>query len=228
MNILPNIKIIDLALYLEKQKILILSDFHIGYEEYLNNQGILIPRFQFKEILQRLENIFKKIKPSKIIVNGDLKHEFGIISAQEWRHTLQLLDVLLKKAPVTLIKGNHDTIIKPIAEKRNIEILDEYRKDSLLITHGNILKKPEKTIIIAHEHPAISFKQRPSEKYKCFLLGKYKNFNLIVQPSFNLVTEGSDITKNKLLSPFLNNIQNFQVFIVEDKVYKFKTVKDFM
>ena len=228
MNILPNIKIIDLALYLEKQKILILSDFHIGYEEYLNNQGILIPRFQFKEIIKRLENIFKKIKPSKIIINGDLKHEFGIISAQEWRHTLQLLDFLLKKAPVTLIKGNHDTIIKPIAEKRNIEILDEYRKDSLLITHGNILKKPEKTIIIAHEHPAISFKQRPSEKYKCFLLGKYKNFNLIVQPSFNLVTEGSDITKNKLLSPFLNNIQNFQVFIVEDKAYKFKTVKDFM
>ncbi|MAG20489.1 phosphoesterase [archaeon] len=227
MNILPNIKIIDLSLYLEKEKILILSDFHLGYEEALNKQGILIPRFQFEEIIKRLKKIFKKVKPSQIIINGDIKHEFGTISTQEWRHTLQLLDFLLEKAPVTIIKGNHDKIIKPITQKRNIEVIEEYRNNNILITHGDKLKKPEKTTIIAHEHPSIAFKERPSEKYKCFLLGKYKNSSLIVQPSFNLVTEGSNIVKNKLLSPFLKDIQNFQVFIVEDKVYKFKTVKDF-
>ena len=92
MNILPNIKIIDLALYLEKQKILILSDFHIGYEEYLNNQGILIPRFQFKEILQRLENIFKNNYCQTIIIKqlDELIDEFGINQVNKWRNLSNL------------------------------------------------------------------------------------------------------------------------------------------
>jgi metallophosphoesterase superfamily enzyme len=51
--------------------------------------------------------------------------------------------------------------------------------------------------------------------------------NLIVQPSFNLVTEGTDITKERLLSPFLKqDLGDFEVFIVSDKIYKFGKVKD--
>jgi len=47
MNILPGIKIIDLALYLEKQKTVIIGDLHLGYEEMLNksmNSGQLPSR----------------------------------------------------------------------------------------------------------------------------------------------------------------------------------------
>ena len=80
MQVTPNIKIIDLALYLEKFKTLVIADSHIGYEEALNKQGILVPRFQFKELIQRLEKILKKTKPKTIVVNGDIKHEFGTIS----------------------------------------------------------------------------------------------------------------------------------------------------
>ncbi|GAF89407.1 unnamed protein product, partial [marine sediment metagenome] len=60
MQLTKNIKILDLCLYLKKEKILILADTHIGYEEALNKQGILIPRFQFKEIIERLEKVLKK------------------------------------------------------------------------------------------------------------------------------------------------------------------------
>ena len=76
-----------------------------------------------------------------------------------------------------------------------------------------IIKDKANIIIIGHEHPAISFKERPDEKYKCFLKGKYKNSTLIVQPSLTTVTEGSDITKEKLLSPYLKNTADFEVFI---------------
>ena len=53
MEISSGIEIIDLALYLKKEKILIIADTHIGYEEALNKQGMLVPRFQFKEIIKR-------------------------------------------------------------------------------------------------------------------------------------------------------------------------------
>lgn len=281
-------EIIDLALYIDN--ILIIADTHIGYEEALNKQGILIPRFQFKEIIKRLEHIFSILKKNKkhidmseiqsisehaqepvvldkIIVNGDIKHEFGTISEQEWRHTLQLLDFLSKHCKeIILIKGNHDTILGPIAKKRNVKVMEHYvveinKKDSLkelsilknnknnvpsvlfkkkdtknhkiLVIHGHklpndkLLKKIG-MIIIGHEHPAVSISDWPRvELVKCFLKGKYKRKELIVMPSFNLVSEGTDVLKEELLSPFLQkNIGNFEVYVVEDKVYNFGKIKD--
>src|SRR3989344_2846613 len=128
MKIFDEIELIDLAIYTNKT--LILTDFHIGYEEALNKQGLMVPRFQFQEIMERLEKIFSRLKNKsveRIIVNGDLKHEFGTISEQEWRHTLKLLDYFGQHCrEIILIKGNHDTILGPIAKKRNVRVLDHF------------------------------------------------------------------------------------------------------
>jgi len=237
MKILPNIEIIDIALYFDSA--LVITDVHIGYEEALNKQGILVPRLQFNEILNRMNIIFSELKNKKIeriIVNGDLKHEFGTISEQEWRNTLKFLDLLAKHCnEIILIKGNHDTVLGPIAKKRNVKVLDYFIVESIkrqskkiLITHGDKLPNKEmlkevSTIIIGHEHPAVSIKEEPRiETFKCFLKGKYKGKNLIVQPSFNTIIEGTDVLKDEILSPFLKqNLDNFEVFVVEDKVYRF-------
>lgn len=222
-----DIEIIDLALKYKDN--LILADFHMGYEESLNKQGVLVPRFQLEETLKRLERIFSKVKVNKIIINGDLKHEFGEISRQEWRDTLRLLDFLSSKCnEIVLIKGNHDKILGIIAEKRNIKVVDYVVLDDIIVLHGDKLveiDKNIKTIIIGHEHPAISLKELRVEKYKCFLVGRYKDKVLIAQPSFNLVLEGTDIQKERLLSPFLKDIDNFNVFVVGDKVYDFGKIK---
>jgi len=58
--------------------------------------------------------------------------------------------------------------------------------------------------------------------------GKYKNKLLIVQPSFNIMTIGTDVTKERIQSPLITNIKDFKIFIVEDKVYDFGKVKDFI
>jgi len=61
VQISKDIEILDLSLYLTKYKALIISDFHIGFEESLNKQGIMIPRLQFKDQIQKLNKIFEKI-----------------------------------------------------------------------------------------------------------------------------------------------------------------------
>ncbi len=88
--------------------------------------------------------------------------------------------------------------------------------------------KDASTIIIGHEHPAISLIDGPRvEQFKCFLKGKFKGKNLIVQPSLNPIVEGNDITRDEILSPFLKGgIGNFDVFTVEDKVYDFGKLKN--
>lgn len=263
MLITKDIEIVDLGLFLKKENILVIADTHIGYEESLNKQGILIPWFQFRATLERLKSIIDKLsagrsKPesqnskarqrletsdmhhdnetsckgqflSKIVINGDIKHEFGTISEQEWRHTLKLLDFLNEyTSDIVLINGNHDTILEPIAKKRGIKVKEYLIVDDVLIIHGDRLNKKIadvirdnriKKIIIGHEHPALSLAEGSRvEKYKCFLKGRWKNKMIIVQPSFNLVTEGTDVLKDSLLSPFLKqDLGRFESYIVAEE-----------
>ncbi len=216
MEIYKDIEIIDLALYLKKEKTLVLSDLHLGIEESLNKQGVLIPRFQYDDLIQRLKNIFEKTEVEKIILNGDVKHEFGEISNQEWKNILKLFD-FLKNKEVIVIKGNHDPVLKPITDKRNVRLVESYIINEISILHGDkILANLGKIIIIGHEHCAVSLKKGiRTEKYSCFLKGKWKNKILIAMPSFNLLTYGTDVIKERLLSPFLTNIENFEIFILE-------------
>ncbi|MBW2986523.1 metallophosphoesterase [Candidatus Woesearchaeota archaeon] len=229
MEIYPGIELIDLGLYLTKHKILVLSDFHIGYEEGLSKKGVLVPRMQYKDVIARLDMIFSKVKPKMIVINGDLKHEFGVISQQEWKDVMRLIDYFERRGELVLIKGNHDTILGPIADKKKIKVVDELFVDDVLITHGHkVPKRLAEVIIIGHEHPAVFIRSDVrSEKYKCYLKGKYKRKVLIVQPSFNLLTDGTDVGSEDLLSPFLDqNLSNFEVFVVDKEIYDFGKLKN--
>ncbi len=231
MEVLPDIKIVDLGLYLAKHNTLVLADFHIGYEEALNKLGVLIPKFQFREIIKRLKGIFSQLPAlHTIVVNGDIKHEFGTISEQEWRETLKLIDFLQRRCrKLVLVRGNHDTILGPIADKKGVEIADSFSLDDILILHGHkLVQSSHKTMVIAHEHPALGLREGARiERFKAFLAGKILGKALIVQPSFNMVAEGADLLREKALSPYLQqDLADFNVFVVADKIYKFGRIKD--
>ncbi|MAG16424.1 phosphoesterase [Candidatus Woesearchaeota archaeon] len=244
MQIIKDLNIVNLALYIKSLNSLVLGDVHIGYEEELNKRGVLIPRHHFKDVLASLNHTFyllepllkksKKKKLSNIIINGDLKHEFGLISNQEWREILKFFDILSKHCEkIILVKGNHDPIIGPVAKKRNIKVVDDYSKDGIFICHGHQIPttdvfKKSKLLIIGNEHPAVSIKEGPrSETFKCFLKGTFKNKDMIVMPSFNPITIGTDVLKEQFISPFLNqDINSFEVFVIAGNVYYFGKVKD--
>jgi len=230
-----NISIVDLGLYISSADALIVSDFHIGYEEMMTSRGTLIPRFQFVDILKRLDGILAQIKkPLKhIIINGDLKHEFGSISVQEWRELLKLFDYLaLKTEHIVIVKGNHDVKLEPIARKRTISIVDNFKIGDILITHGDAidadaLDKKMKTVIIGHEHPALGLRDKNRyEKFKCFLMGTWKRKTLIVQPSFNPLVEGTDVRRENILSPYISSIGQFDAFVVAETILPFGKLRD--
>ncbi len=236
MEISKNLQIIHESLWLKKEQILVISDLHLGYEEYLQQKGILLPKLQINQIIAKLKKFFKQVNPKKIIINGDLKHEFGRVLRQEWKDILHLINFLLENCQeLILIKGNHDLILGPIAEKKNVKVVKDYLIKDILIIHGDQLVETEtpettktKMIIIGHEHPAVSLKEKSKvEKFKCFLKGRWKGQELIVLPSFNPLLEGTDIIKEKLLSPFLTDIADFKVYVVgKEEVFKFGQVKE--
>jgi len=226
MEILKGIDIVDLALFIKKKKILVISDVHLGIESEYQKKGVLVPKFHFKDLMKRFEFIFSKVKPELILITGDLKHEFGGISEQEWRELLRFFDYLAKHAKkIVLLKGNHDPFLGPIAKKRNLEVKKEHQIGDILFIHGDYepkLNKTVKTILMGHEHPAITLREKTkTEKFKCFLKGKYKGRDLVVLPSLNLLVEGTDVLQGYFISPLLKN-KNFEIFIVEEKmVYYF-------
>jgi len=235
-KLINNAEIIDLGLLIDCT--LIISDLHIGYEQSLNREGIMVPRFQYKKIIERIEEIVDGADINRVIVNGDLKHEFGRITRQEWQEALNLIEFLKENfEEVILLKGNHDNFTKFIAGKTGLEVYGKYYLSDYLIMHGDkipedIIDEEESTIIIGHEHPCIGIRNGERfEKIKCFLKGNYKEKNLIVMPSFNFVTEGSDILHEKPLSPFLKNRSNeeFKVYGVENfEVLYFGKIKDIL
>lgn len=247
-EIIEGIEIVDLCLYLTEENILILGDIHLGYEDTLKSKGFLIPKQQFKLTMKRIYEIINFIRKkhqitilNRIIINGDLKHEFGTIQRAEWNETLDLIDILQKECEeLIVIKGNHDKIIQPILNKRDIIAKEHYisgkeKDNQTLIGHGDFIpeeiNKPE-VIIIGHEHPAIKLKQYPrTETYKTFVKTKWNNKDLIVMPSFNLLSEGSNILENKFLSPFLKSninkprIEGKELFVVsEEDIFHFPSV----
>jgi len=239
MELSSGIEIIDLGLYLHNSKALVISDLQLGYEESLNRKGILVPRFQFKDIIDRLEKMFKVLKERRLaldifVIDGDLKHDFGHITNQEWREILKLFDYVKRFCPrIIVVKGNHDMVLAPVIRKRDVELVEELILGDVLFLHGHELPlevdKKVKTIVIGHEHPALTLREGHSkEQFKCFLKGTWKKYQLIVLPSFNPVIPGSDMLTEKRLSPFLGNLKNFEAFIVEDKVYYFGKLKKLM
>lgn len=236
-EIMPGIRIVDLGLYLEKEKALIIADLHLGYEEMLNSQGIFVPRINFTKIKKTLKKMFKELpKLKRVVILGDLKHEFGTISMQEWQEVIKMLQFIQKNCKnISLVKGNHDKILGPLVKYEGLKTEEDLyiTEKGVLFLHGHKLSESEnfkkaKTIVIAHEHPAVSLRGGVrSELYKCFLKGKFNDKNLIVLPSLNSVSVGTNILREKLLSPFLQqDLSSFECWLVEDKPYYFGKLRE--
>jgi len=223
-------KIIDSALQIGDY--LIISDLHLGYEQALNSDGLMVPRFQYKKIVKRLKQITLRTHASTIVVNGDLKHVFGRITRQEWKEAEDFINFLKDEfRDIILIKGNHDNFTRFIAEKNDLEVEDYSSVENYFIIHGDkipLSKIKQDTIIIGHEHPSLGLKSGERiEKIKCFLKGRWQSKNIIVMPSFNFISEGSDVLHEKSISPFLDDISEFEVLGVENfEILHFGKIKD--
>lgn len=224
-EILPGVEIRGLTLYVRKEKTLILGDLHLGYEEELITHGYLVPRTQYRQLIAHMTRVLKGIDVETVVINGDLKHEFGRISSQEWKEVLGFLDFLSEKVKnIVLVKGNHDAIMGPIASRKDITSADRFflEKSGIYVAHGHVIPedadiKKAKVIIIGHDHPAVTLREGArAEKVKCFLLGKWNKKTLIQLPSASFVTEGTDVMKEKPLSPFMRQpLSDFVAYGVE-------------
>src|SRR3989344_8665641 len=204
---------------MDEERVLVVGDLHLGYEEFLNREGVFVSRGMYKEMMGKFYEIFDKAgKVDEVVLLGDAEHSFGKIMKQEWSDASGLFSYLKEKcSQIIIIKGNHDKIIEPIAEKWNIKIKDFYLKNRIVFLHGDrdfreIYDKKIKYWITGHGHPAVRLSDGVKvEKYKCFLTGGFKGKKVIIVPSFFAGNEGSDPRENNLGLAWNFDLKNFKV-----------------
>jgi|SRR3989344_3345880 len=192
------------TLFFPKEKILVVGDLHLGYEEALRQRGLEVPIGQFEEMWTELEGTMEYIqaiygKIEKVIFLGDIKHHFNYL-ATEKEEIRKLLSFLRKQNieenNIIFIRGNHEK------NEKNGKYADYYIIKDIAFVHGHrefleIYDKNINLIVMGHMHPTVTLSDKmkiKQEKYKCFLVGRFKKKDFVVVPSFLSITEGVSLS----------------------------------
>jgi len=203
--------LIGVGAYLPASRTLIVADLQLGQEGQLRaaGHGILDRDAEAMRVL--LLDMLEATQAKTVVINGDLKHAFGRILPQEREDIHRIVGALQMKANVILVKGNHDTLTKPIAEELGLTLVDSWTDGDTLVLHGH--KAPEddpafknaKTVIIGHLHPAVTLSDGVrAERVKCFLLGAHQKKRLVILPSCTTLAAGADVLRITPKGPFFD------------------------
>src|SRR3989449_1852178 len=149
----------DFALFLRDERALVISDLHLGFEGALAEQGVSIPRFQRRVILERLGKMLDRGKAEKVIIAGDFKHEFSKNLVDEWVEVKQVLRFLKDRVTPVLVRGNHDNYLATILGDLNLTLNARADIGGYTIVHRHEEGSALPPIIIGHEHPPGEFKE---------------------------------------------------------------------
>ncbi len=96
------------------ERVLVAADLHLGLEYELWLCGISIPS-QTEKTLTRLKRSLSEIKPDRLLLLGDMKHNVPKTSWQERKEVPRFLSVLAEDVRVDIVPGNHDVGLADLA-----------------------------------------------------------------------------------------------------------------
>ncbi|HIE23716.1 MAG TPA: metallophosphoesterase [Candidatus Korarchaeota archaeon] len=228
MEIIEGIELVPYGIFLSDMRALAIADLHIGYEEALLESGIHLPKSQYPKIKEKILHLLDELKPKVLIIVGDVKHEFGEASRQEWIEVLDLLDTLQERVELHVVRGNHDNYLIPILKRREVPLHDPYLEmGDCLFAHGHKEVSPEvlsraKILVMGHEHPAVTFRDEvgAKTKFKCHLIGRKDGSYLLILPAISPLAPGADVSFRSLpFSPLLRDVEldSFRVVVIDEE-----------
>lgn len=169
------------AVYWLQEKVLILSDLHLGKAAHFRKHGIALPTTVSEHDLFRLQQLLVHYQPGQVIIVGDLIHAGANKEVESFRD----LTLQFPQTCFSLIRGNHD---KYTAKKLN-ELGIAHCHDLLQLQNIHFSHYPvqnEVPTISGHIHPGVRIRMpdRKYLKFPCFAL----TGNLLILPAFSLFT----------------------------------------
>lgn len=209
-------------------KALVLADLHLGIEWELYHSGISIPS-QVEKRKRRIIDYIQKVKPQRIVLLGDIKHNVPVTSWQERQEVPLFLKELASFAPVDIVPGNHDGSIEELVpEKVRVHGMRGFVLDGVGYFHGHTWPGAEllssSHVVMSHNHPAIRFtdslghsvsepawirthfiEKAIREHYRDI---EWSNPEVIIMPAFNELCGGvpfNESVHEELLGPLFAN-----------------------
>jgi hypothetical protein len=215
---------------------IVISDLHLGYEDALEKQGIALPLNSYPRIKKAIRAMRKRTQATRVLINGDLKHEFGSASEQEWTETRDLLRYLRQEFEETIVvRGNHDNYLIPILRAEDVRLYDPYYEESgHLFLHGHkefldLHIGEAEVVFFGHEHPAIGLGEGfgARTKFKAILAGETDRGTIVILPVLCPLMGGNILNSpdQPALSPMLSrdDLDQLEAIVVnkEAGVYRF-------
>ena len=165
------------ALYWEERRLLCVSDLHLGKSERLARRGgALLPPYETREPLTRLDAAIDATQPETVICRGDSFDD--LTAAQTLPEAERLwLTRLMAGRDWVWIEGNHDA--------GPIEIGGSHRAELRLgpLTFRHIASKGAAGEVSGHYHPKLRL---AGQSRPCFLLDETR----LILPAFGAYTGG--------------------------------------
>ncbi len=221
IEIMPGIRITShRCLWMPEEATAVVADLHIGYESALEYDGIHIPRIQTAAVQESLAEIVDLYAPDRLVVAGDIKHEFSRNLGQEMKDVRKVLDYLNDRTEVVLVKGNHDNYLENIVSRIEMPVVERYVQRGVTIVHGHSACA-DRPLVMGHEHPSIKLVDRIGAylKLPCFI--HLREEGIVVLPAFSPLASGTDFTgasPTDCFSPILReaNVPSADIYACTD------------
>jgi len=145
-------------------RVLVAADLHIGIEHQLWLGGASVPS-QTNKMLEDLMFRVEEIRPDRLILLGDVKHNLPWTTFQERSEVPSFLKSLSEVAKVDLVLRNHDIGISGLAPpKIQIHPASGLVLDGVGYFHGHTWPGPDlfeaEVLVASHLHPAVRLADR--------------------------------------------------------------------
>jgi putative SbcD/Mre11-related phosphoesterase len=209
-------------------RVLVIADLHIGLEHELFKAGITIAP-QSEKFKAELGRLILLTKAGTVVILGDVKHKVPGTSFREMKEIPKLMEFLVGKVKVKVVRGNHDDFLENIMPKEvEMHGSQGFCMGGYGFFHGHAW--PDKELMkcdhlfMAHVHPGIEFrdcfgfrivepvwvkasldKRIVKRKYKTDDLGE---MNTIIVPTFNPILGGVALNrkeKKEYVGPLLSS-----------------------
>lgn len=220
------------AALLRESNTMVVADLHLGCEAALEHEGLSIPRLQTRIIEQYLVETVASVRPDRLVVAGDLKHNFSRNLVQEWQDVSRFVRSLSGLAPLVVVKGNHDNYLGSILRELGASLVMETESGGIRIAHGHTGVRSAAPTVMGHLHPSIGLRDGvgASVKDRCFLYSERDR--MLILPALSLVASGLEVVgqlDSDRCSPLLpdEGLAGFvPILFTDDRPLKFPAIRD--
>ncbi len=199
------------AIFLPDSRTLVVADLHLGYAWAKRARGALLPVSAPDDTTDRLAELQRDHRATRIVVLGDVIHEAVALPVLE-RLFREFCERLGAESELKFCLGNHDRKLDRLLTEWKLPITchRELELDSCRLLHGDTesLAASDGTVfrldspirrLVGHEHPCIALDDGVSSRVRCpaFLLAD----DLMVLPAFSMWAAGCEIGRQPFLGP---------------------------